>query len=103
MARCEFAGKCHSQTTGGTGYQCLPWSGNGICPRTRRPREALVTGAKLFSFISVLAQRAAHGLRKSRIENAVPERGGDAVAAVNTFGAVVVQVVFLDAAKKRNL
>src|SRR5258708_639128 len=64
------------------------------------PREAPVMSAKPSSFISVLAQGAAHRLRESRIEYTVPERSGDTVAFVDPTGAVVVQVVFLQPPKE---
>src|SRR5260370_1335945 len=63
------------------------------------PREAPVMRAKPSFFISVLAQGAAHSFRESRIEHAVPETGGDAVALVDPTRAVVVQVIFLHPAE----
>ena len=57
--------------------------------------------AKPSFFILVLAQGAAHRFRESRVEHAVPETCGDAIALVDPTGAVMVQVVFLHPSKER--
>src|SRR5260370_5179116 len=56
-----------------------------------RPREAPVIRAQPSFFISVLAQGTAHSFGESRLEHAVPETRGDAVAFVDSARAVVVQ------------